>query len=150
MKAMMIHSANDAAYAISEHVAGSIDEMVRLMNEKAKILGLNNTEFHCVHGLPPEKGEKEDLTTCNDLAILAREILKYPKIIEWTGTITDSFRNGKFVLSNTNKLLTKFPGTDGLKTGYYSESGFNIVGNGKERGNPLYCCCYGEPERKNT
>ena len=132
MKAMMIHSANDAAYAISEHVAGSIDEMVRLMNEKAKILGLNNTEFHSVHGLPPEKGEKEDLTTCNDLAMLAREILKYPKIIEWTGTITDSFRNGKFVLSNTNKLLTKFPGTDGLKTGYYYESGFNIVATAKK------------------
>ena len=92
MKAMMIHSANDAAYAISEHVAGSIDDMVRLMNEKAKILGMKNTEFHSVHGLPPEKGEKEDLTTCNDLAILAREILKYPKIIEWTGTVTDSFQ----------------------------------------------------------
>ena len=132
MKAMMIHSANDAAYAISEHVAGGIDEMIRLMNEKAKILGLNNTEFHSVHGLPPEKGEKEDLTTCNDLAMLAREILKYPKIIEWTGTKTDSFRNGKFVLSNTNKLLTKLPGTDGLKTGYYSESGFNIVATAKK------------------
>ena len=79
MKAMMIHSANDAAYAISEHVAGSIDEMVRLMNEKAKILGLNNTEFHSVHGLPPEKGEKEDLTTCNDLAILARETSEIPE-----------------------------------------------------------------------
>jgi serine-type D-Ala-D-Ala carboxypeptidase (penicillin-binding protein 5/6) len=132
MKAMMIHSANDAAYAISEHTAGSIDDMVKLMNEKAKILGMNNTEYHSVHGLPPAKGEKEDLTTCNDLAILAREILKYPKIMEWTKTVTDSFRDGKFVLSNTNKLLTKFPGTDGLKTGYYSESGFNIVATAKK------------------
>ncbi len=132
MKAMMIHSANDAAYAISEHVAGSTDDMVRLMNEKAKILGMNNTEYHSVHGLPPAKGEKEDLTSCNDLALLAREILKYPKIIEWTGTKTDTFRDGKFVLSNTNKLLTKFPGTDGLKTGYYAESGFNIVATAKK------------------
>jgi serine-type D-Ala-D-Ala carboxypeptidase (penicillin-binding protein 5/6) len=132
MKAMMIHSANDAAYAISEHVAGSVDDMVRLMNEKAKILNLNNTEFHGVHGLPPAKGEKEDLTTCNDLGILAREILKYPKIMEWTKTVTDSFRSGKFVLSNTNKLLTKFPGVDGLKTGYYYESGFNIVATAKK------------------
>jgi len=132
MKAMMIHSANDAAYAISEHVAGSIDDMVRLMNDKAKMLGMNNTEYHSVHGLPPAKGEKEDLTSCNDLAILAREVLKYPKIIEWSGTKTDTFRNGTFVLSNTNKLLTKFPGTDGLKTGYYHETGFNIVATAKK------------------
>jgi D-alanyl-D-alanine carboxypeptidase (penicillin-binding protein 5/6) len=132
MKAMMIHSANDASYAISEHVAGSVDGMIRLMNDKAKILGLNNTEFHSVHGLPPAKGEKEDLTTCADLVVLAREILKYPKAIEWTKIVTDSFRNGKFVLSNTNKLLTKFPGTDGLKTGYYTESGFNIVATAKK------------------
>ncbi|MBA4389808.1 MAG: D-alanyl-D-alanine carboxypeptidase [Syntrophus sp. (in: bacteria)] len=131
MKAMMIHSANDAAYAISEHITGSIDEMVRLMNEKAKMLGLVDTEYHSVHGLPPGKGEKEDLTSCNDLVILARELLKYPKLLEWTSTKTDSFRDGKFVLTNTDKLLTKFPGADGLKTGYYHESGFNIVSTAK-------------------
>jgi D-alanyl-D-alanine carboxypeptidase (penicillin-binding protein 5/6) len=148
MKAMMIHSANDAAYAISEHVAGSIDGMIQLMNEKAKIMGLNNTEFHGVHGLPPSKGEKEDLTTCNDLATLSREILKYPKIIEWTGTKTDSFRNGKFVLSNTNKLLTKFPGTDGLKTGYYSESGFNIAATAKKEELRFIVVVMGSPSGK--
>ncbi len=131
MKAMMIHSANDAAYAISEHITGSIDEMLRLMNEKAKMLGLVDTEYHSVHGLPPGKGEKEDLTSCNDLVILARELLKYPKLLEWTSTKIDSFRDGKFVLSNTDKLLTKFPGADGLKTGYYSASGFNIVSTAK-------------------
>jgi D-alanyl-D-alanine carboxypeptidase (penicillin-binding protein 5/6) len=148
MKAMMIHSANDAAYAISEHVAGSIDGMVQLMNEKAKIMGLNSTEFHSVHGLPPSKGEKEDLTTCNDLGILARELLKYPKIIEWTGTKTDSFRNGKFVLSNTNKLLTKFPGTDGLKTGYYYEAGFNIVATAKKEELRFIVVVMGSPSGK--
>jgi D-alanyl-D-alanine carboxypeptidase (penicillin-binding protein 5/6) len=148
MKAMMIHSANDAAYAISEHVAGSIDDMIKLMNEKAKIMGLNNTEFHSVHGLPPSKGEKEDLTTCNDLATLSREILKYPKIIEWMGTKTDSFRNGKFVLSNTNKLLTKFPDTDGLKTGYYSESGFNIAATAKKEELRFIVVVMGSPSGK--
>lgn len=132
MKAMMIHSANDAAYAISEHTAGSIDGMVELMNEKAKILGMNNTEFHNIHGLPPGKGQKEDLTTCNDIAVLSRELIKYPKILEWSGTVTDTFRNGKFVLSNTNKLLTKLPGTDGLKTGFYNEAGFNITATAKK------------------
>jgi serine-type D-Ala-D-Ala carboxypeptidase (penicillin-binding protein 5/6) len=148
MKAMMIHSANDAAYAISEHVTGNIDDMIQLMNEKAKIMGLNNTEFHSVHGLPPSKGEKEDLTTCNDLAMLAREIMKYPKIMEWTGTKTDIFRNGKFVLSNTNKLLTKFPGTDGLKTGYYSESGFNIVATAKKEELRFVVVVMGSPSGK--
>jgi D-alanyl-D-alanine carboxypeptidase (penicillin-binding protein 5/6) len=148
MKAMMIHSANDAAYAISEHVAGSIDDMVHLMNEKAKILNLKNTEFHSVHGLPPSKGEKEDLVSCQDLAMLAREILKYPKIIEWTRTVTDSFRNGKFVLSNTNKLLTKLPGTDGLKTGYYRESGFNIVATAKKEEIRFIAVVMGSPSGK--
>jgi D-alanyl-D-alanine carboxypeptidase (penicillin-binding protein 5/6) len=148
MKAMMIHSANDAAYAISEHVAGGIEEMVHLMNEKAKILNLKNTEFHGVHGLPPEKGGKEDLVSCQDLATLAREILKYPKIIEWTGTVTDSFRNGKFVLSNTNKLLTKLPGTDGLKTGYYRESGFNIVATAKKEEIRFIAVVMGSPSGK--
>ncbi len=131
MKAMMVASANDAAYAISVHVAGSKEEMVRLMNEKAKLLGMTDTQFSTVHGLPPEKGEKEDLTSCRDLAVLARELIKYPKLMEWTAIQGDTFRGGKFTLSNTNKLLGKFPGTDGLKTGYYRETGFNIVATAK-------------------
>ncbi len=133
MKAMMVASANDAAYAISEYVAGSKDEMVNLMNAQAKALGLAATEFHSVHGLPPAKGEKEDQTTCSDLAVLARELLKNPRILEWTSIQRDTFRDGKFVLTNTNKLLGKFAGTNGLKTGYYSQTGFNIVATA-ERG----------------
>ncbi len=148
MKAMMIHSANDAAYAISEHVAGDIDRMIQLMNEKARILGLKNTEFYSVHGLPPEKEQKEDLVTCRDLAIVARELLKYPKIIEWTGTVRDSFRNGKFILSNTNKLLTKLPGTDGLKTGYYQTAGFNIVATAKREEIRFIVVVLGSPSGK--
>lgn len=131
MKAMMVASGNDAAYAISEHVAGSKDEMVKLMNTQARALGLSDTEFHTVHGLPPAKGEKEDQTSCNDLAVLARELLKNPKILQWTSIQTDAFRDGKFTLTNTNKLLGKFSGTDGLKTGYYSQTGFNIVATAK-------------------
>jgi len=131
MKAMMVASANDAAYAIAEFIAGSEEEFVAMMNEKAKALNLVDTEFHSVHGLPPSKDEKEDITSCSDLAILARELLKYPKLLEWTAIKTDSFRDGKFTLTNTNKLLVKFSGTDGLKTGYYREAGFNIVATAK-------------------
>ncbi len=127
MKAMMVASGNDAAYAISEYVAGSKDEMIKLMNSQARAMGLTDTEFHSVHGLPPAKGEKEDQTSCADLAVLARELLKHPKVLEWTSIQSDTFRDGKFTLTNTNKLLGRLAGTDGLKTGYYSQTGFNIV-----------------------
>ena len=82
------------------------------------------------------------------LQYLRGKLLKYPKIIEWTGTKTDSFRDGKFVLSNTNKLLTKFPGTDGLKTGYYSESGFNIVATAKKEELRFIVVVMGSPSGK--
>ncbi|OPY01380.1 MAG: D-alanyl-D-alanine carboxypeptidase DacF precursor [Syntrophorhabdus sp. PtaB.Bin184] len=148
MKAMMVASGNDAAYAISEFVAGSKDEMVNLMNAQAKALGLANTEFHTVHGLPPAKGEKEDLTSCNDLAVLARELLKSPKILEWTSIQNDTFRDGKFVLTNTNKLLGKFAGADGLKTGYYSQTGFNIVATAKRGDMRFIAVVMGSPSGK--
>jgi len=132
MKATMVASANDAAYAIGEFLAGSSEEFISLMNEKAKTLNMVDTEYHSVHGLPPSKGEQEDLTSCNDLATLARELLKYPKLLEWTSIKSDSFRDGKFILNNTNKLLIKMPAVDGLKTGYYRKSGYNIVVTAKK------------------
>lgn len=148
MKAMMVASANDAAYAISEYVAGGKDEMIKLMNAQAKTLGLNDTEFHSVHGLPPSKGEKEDQTSCSDLAVLARELVKNPKVLEWTSIQTDSFRGGKFVLTNTNKLLGKFPGTDGLKTGFYSQTGFNIVATARKGDMRFIAVVMGSPSGK--
>jgi len=131
MKAMMIASANDAAYAIAEHAGGSKEKFVDMMNERAKSLGMNDTEYHSPHGLPPSKGEKEDLTSPADLLILAKELLKYPKLMEWTSTKTNGFRNSTFTLNNTNKLLTKMPGVDGLKTGFFREAGFSIVASAK-------------------
>ncbi|MDR2018953.1 MAG: D-alanyl-D-alanine carboxypeptidase [Syntrophobacterales bacterium] len=132
MKAVMVASANDAAYAVAEHVAGSADAFVGLMNEKAKELNMADTEFHSAHGLPPSKGQKEDFTSASDLVILAREILKYPKIIEWTSIKSEGFRDGKFIMHNHNKLLTKMAGIDGLKTGFYRETGFNVVATVKK------------------
>ncbi|OPY03346.1 MAG: D-alanyl-D-alanine carboxypeptidase DacF precursor [Syntrophorhabdus sp. PtaB.Bin047] len=148
MKAMMVASGNDAAYAISEYVAGSKDEMVNLMNAQAKALGLADTEFHSVHGLPPAKGEKEDMTSCSDLAVLARELLKNPRILEWTSIQNDTFRDGKFVLTNTNKLLGKFAGADGLKTGYYSQTGFNIVATARRGDMRFIAVVMGSPTGK--
>jgi serine-type D-Ala-D-Ala carboxypeptidase (penicillin-binding protein 5/6) len=127
MKAVMVASANDAAYAVAEHIAGSKEAFIQLMNQKAKALNLADTEFHSVHGLPPSKDQQEDLSSCNDLAILARELLKFPKILEWTSIKSEGFRNNQFIMNNHNKLLFRMPEVDGLKTGYYSETGFNIV-----------------------
>ncbi len=133
MKAVMVASANDAAYAVAEHLAGSANAFVQLMNQKAKALNMTDTEFHSVHGLPPSKGQQEDLSSCNDLAILARELLKYPKILEWTSIKSEGFRNNQFVMNNHNKLLYRMPEIDGLKTGYYRETGFNIVVTAKKK-----------------
>ena len=127
MKAVMVASANDAAYAVAEHIAGSKEAFIQLMNQKAKALNLADTEFHSVHGLPPSQGQQEDLSSCNDLAILARELLKFPKILEWTSIKSEGFRNNQFIMNNHNKLLYRMPEMDGLKTGYYRETGFNIV-----------------------
>ncbi|MCX8021153.1 MAG: D-alanyl-D-alanine carboxypeptidase [Syntrophorhabdaceae bacterium] len=149
MKALLVASANDAAYAIAEHISGSKEEFIRLMNEKARSLGMVETEFNSVHGLPPSSGQKEDMTTCNDLVILARELLKYPKILEWTSIKSEGFRDGKFIMNNHNKLLTKMDGiVDGLKTGYYAKTGFNIVATGKKSDLRFIVVVMGSPSAK--
>lgn len=148
MKAMLIGSANDAAYAIAEHISGSREEFVKLMNEKAKALGMTNSEFNSPHGLPPSKGDREDLVTCNDLLTLSKELLKYPKLLEWTSKVSDTFRNGEFKLNNTNKLLTRMPGIDGLKTGFYGQAGFSIVTTGKKDDLRLVTVAMGCPSGK--
>ena len=132
MRALMIASANDAAYAIGEQVAGTVPDFVDLMNEYAKSLGMNDTEFNSVHGLPPDKGQKEDLTSCYDMALLARVIMKFPKTLEWSSTKTGEFRGGKFILTNHNKLLSRMAEVDGLKTGFYKATGYNTTATAKK------------------
>ena len=148
MKATLIASGNDAAYAIAEHVAGSKDEFVKLMNEKAKALNMVDSEFHSVHGLPPSKGQEPDLSSSSDLAILGRELLKYPKIVEWTSIKSEPFRDGKFIMNNHNKLLIRMGGVDGLKTGYYRETGFNIVATAQKNGMRFIVVVLGSPTAK--
>lgn len=149
MKAMLVASGNDAAYAIAEFAGGSKDEFVKLMNERAKALGMGDTEFRSVHGLPPSRGEQEDVTSCADLAVLARELLKYPKLLEWTSIKSEGFRDGKFTLQNHNKLLIRMPGVvDGMKTGYYRETGFNVVATGKRGDLRFIVVVMGSPSAK--
>lgn len=129
--AMMVQSANDAVTAIAIHVAGSKDAFVEIMNDKAKELGLANTRFASVHGLPPEKGQEFDVSTPRDLAALARVLLKHPDVLRYTSTRERLFRNGTLVLRNHNHLLTSIDGCDGLKTGYFYLAGFSIVATAK-------------------
>ncbi len=132
MKAMLIASANDAAYAIAEFIAGSKDRCVDLMNKKAQALNMTDTEFRSVHGLPPSKGEEEDLTSAEDLATLARHLVKHRKLLEWTSARSEPFRDETLIMLNHNKLLGRMPSVDGLKTGYYRKSGYNIVATAKK------------------
>ncbi len=121
-KSIAIASANDAAVAMAEYIAGSEEEFVKLMNEKAKELGLTNTNFENACGL--DEDTTNHYMSARDIAILSRNImLKYPEIQEfttkWQDTIVHKTSKGEeeFGLTNTNKLLKWYDGTTGLKTG---------------------------------
>lgn len=129
LKAMMIHSANDATAALAEHVAGYSEAFVDLMNQRAESLGLKETRYHSVHGLPAEPGQEEDVMSAADLATLGREIVKFPKIVELVAKIQEPFREGAFTLVNPNHLLRTFPGADGIKTGFHKKAGFCVTGS---------------------
>jgi D-alanyl-D-alanine carboxypeptidase (penicillin-binding protein 5/6) len=129
LKAVMIHSANDATAALAEHVAGYSEAFVDLMNQRAESLGLKETRYHSVHGLPAEPGQEEDVMSAADLATLGREIMKFPKIVELVAKGQEPFRDGVFTLVNPNHLLRTFPGADGIKTGFHNKAGFCVTGS---------------------
>ena len=137
LHALAIHSANDAAVSLAEHVAGSTDAFIDLMNMRARELGLADTEFHTVHGLPPGWKQKPDVTTARDLSILGRELVKYPQALEWASTKNAPFRDGKFILTNPNKLVGTYRGLDGLKTGYTGPAGFCVTATAIQKGKRL-------------
>ena len=104
----------DAATAMAEHIAGSTEGFVALMNQKAEELGMDNTTFVNCHGLDADG----HLTTAHDIALMSAELLeKHPWITDYTTIWMDSLRGGAFELANTNKLLRSYTGTTGLKTG---------------------------------
>lgn len=148
MTAALVESANDAAYAIAEHVAGSAENFVALMNRKARELGMADTEFHCVHGLPPSNGGLDNLTTCNDMIRLARTVVQHSQILAWTAIEQTTFRYGTLVITNKNRLVGRLPGVDGLKTGYTRRAGFNIVATAKKNDTRLIVVVLGSPESR--
>ncbi len=132
LEAIAIHSANDASVAVAEHLAGTEQGFVELMNRRAKELGMTRTLFSNPTGLPPDPGEPPTVTTAHDIAIMARELVKHPKIFTWTTIQRKVFREKPLlILENTNKLIGRYPGLDGLKTGHTSEAGFGLVATAK-------------------
>ena len=123
LKAIAVVSANDCVTAMAEYLGGSTENFVKMMNEKAKELGMNDTNFVNCHGLD----EDEHLTSAYDISIMSRELLtKHPQITNYTTIWTDSLRDGKSALSNTNKLVRNYSGCTGLKTGSTSKALFNL------------------------
>jgi len=146
LKAVMVFSANDAAYAVAEHIAGSQSAFVDLMNERARTLGMDDTHFTNVHGLPPgPSGKADNRTTARDLSVLARALMRYPVVLNWSSTRLDWFRDGTFQLLNTNhRFLHRFAGADGLKTGYHSRgAGHCVVGTALRGGRRLLAVIMG-------
>ncbi len=131
LKGIAIASGNDASVAMAEHLGGSEENFIAMMNEKAKSLGLTNTNFMNSNGLPSEN----HYTTAYDLAIISKELLKYEDILAYTSLYEDYLRQDtdkKFWLVNTNKLVKFYPGVDGLKTGYTREAKYCLTVTAKK------------------
>lgn len=129
--AIAVGSANDASVAVAEHLAGSEEAFVGLMNAKAKELGAKNTHFVNCHGLH----DPEHYTCPYDTALFARYALHFPKMLELTSIKEYTFREKpKLVLWNTNKLLWWYPGTDGFKTGSTELAKYNLCSTVERNG----------------
>ena len=119
-KSIVVASANDAAVAMAEHLGGSEEGFVQMMNERAAELGMEDSHFINANGLDGD-GEKT-LTSAYDLALASCELLKHETVKNYTSIWMDTVRNGQFGLANTNKMLKRYEGMTGLKTGYISQA----------------------------
>lgn len=123
LKAICVVSANDCVVAMAEHIAGSEEAFVEMMNNKAKELGMNDTCFKNCHGID----EDGHVSSSYDIALMSKELLNnYPDIIQYTTIYMDSLRNGKSELVNTNKLIRTYKGATGLKTGSTGLALYNL------------------------
>ena len=145
VKGISIASGNDAMVAMAEKIAGTEEAFVELMNKKASELGLKNTNFKNCTGLDAEN----HYSSANDMAIIAKELVKHDKILEFSGTYEDYIREGtdkSFWLVNTNKLVRFYQGVDGLKTGYTSTAGYCLTATAKRNGMRLITVVMNEPD----
>ena len=148
LASIMIASANDAAVAVAERIAGTTDAFVALMNSRAKALGMADSEFHSVHGLPPGRGQQPDLMSAADLVTLGRALSAFPEVLEWAKTSEAPFRSGALQMRNTNHLVRTYSGADGLKTGYYTAAGFEVTATATRSGLRLMAVVLGAPTKR--
>lgn len=140
LQAIAINSANDATVAVAEHLAGSEPAFVEAMNRRAAELGMTNTYYANSDGLPVLPGERPNETTARDMAILAQTLIsKFPEVLEVTSTVQATLREAvgsrpAFVMLNTNRAVLRYPGADGLKTGWTDNAGYNLVATASRDG----------------
>lgn len=139
LKAVTVASANDACVALAEHIAGSVEEFVARMNQRAKELGAKNTVFHNCTGLDADG----HMTTARDVAIMSAELIRHKLIHEYTQIWIDYLRNGETQLVNTNKLVRFYEGTTGLKTGTTSKAGYCLSATAERDGMQLVAVVMG-------
>lgn len=143
LKSVAVASGNDAVVALAEKIAGSQDEFVEMMNKRFKELGASNTNFVNAHGLDAEG----HYSTARDMAIIAMELLKHEKILEYTSIYEEYLEKNdgtKTWLVNTNKLVRFYDGVDGLKTGYTTTAGYCLTATAKKDNFRLISVVMGE------
>ncbi len=146
LKCVVISSANDAAVALAEKVAGSEEAFVEMMNKRAVELGMTSTVFKNTNGLDDDV--EGHLTSARDIAIMSRELItKHPKILEYSSIWMDSIRGGAFGLTNTNRLIRFYRGANGLKTGSTSKAKFCISATAERDGMQLIAVVMASPTR---
>ena len=144
LKGITVASGNDAVVALAERIGGTEKNFVKMMNDKAKELGLKNTNFKNCHGLD----EKDHYSSARDMSIIARELVKHKKILEYSSIYETYLRKGtdkQTWLVNTNKLVRFKKGVDGLKTGYTENSGYCLTATMKEGNMRIIAVAMGEP-----
>ena len=149
VKSIAVSSANDAACAMAEHLAGSESAFVEQMNQRAKELGMENTHFVNCTGLDDAPDAKEHRTSAYDIALMSRELLKnHPDITKFTTIWMDTVRDGAFGLSNTNKMVRFYSGCTGLKTGFTSGAGYCLSASARRDGLELIAVVMGSETSK--
>ncbi|MBN2984374.1 D-alanyl-D-alanine carboxypeptidase family protein [Cohnella algarum] len=147
LKGVALASGNDASVALAEKLAGTEEEFVKMMNEKAKELGMTNTHFVNCNGLP----SPGHASSARDIAIMSRELLKHEGITKYTGMYQDYLRKESpkpFWLVNTNKLVRFYHGADGLKTGFTGEAKYCLSATARRDNMRLIAVVLGEPDTK--
>jgi D-alanyl-D-alanine carboxypeptidase len=140
VKLLMVKSANDMAVVLAEGVSGSQTAFVGEMNATAQLLGMNATHFKNPHGLPDD----EQVTTARDMAILAQALIRDFPEHEMYFRIP-ALQLGKRMLKNYNRLIDRYPGADGMKTGFICASGFNLVASAHRGNRRLIAVVFGSP-----